>query len=197
MRTHRALAWAAAGVAAANVLFYGRYGYWAGDWAWGPRYLVPLTGMMLLPAVMVLERWRRLATGTRAAVGALIAWGFVVQVLAVSIDFIDQMLLQVNEGVNPLIYWDLAHAAWWRHANAMLHLISGGAPYPANFAAASNALAGRPNYLTLDFWWVYGWLRDAGRPLILAVVMVAATAIFLSVRELRTATRSVELAPAQ
>ena len=37
------------------VLLYSRLLFWAGDYAWGPRYLVFLAPLLLLPAALLLE----------------------------------------------------------------------------------------------------------------------------------------------
>lgn len=37
-------------------LFHASLPFWHGDWCWGPRYLVPLTPLLFLPASLYLER---------------------------------------------------------------------------------------------------------------------------------------------
>jgi hypothetical protein len=79
------------------VLIYARFLFWAGDYAWGPRYLVFLAPLFLLPAAVLLAdllvwmrapgarpfsaaaRWGRRAT--LAAATVLVVGGVVVQVL--------------------------------------------------------------------------------------------------------------------
>jgi hypothetical protein len=77
------------------VLLYSRLLFWAGDYAWGPRYLVFLVPLLLLPAAVLIEDllawealpsraarwWRRLAL---ASATMLVVLGIVVQVLGVS-----------------------------------------------------------------------------------------------------------------
>ena len=60
------------------MLFYGRFPFWPGDWAWGPRYVVFAVPVMLLPAIGFLSalRW----PGRSLAAGLLVA-GFCVQIL--------------------------------------------------------------------------------------------------------------------
>ncbi len=66
------------------LLFYACMLIWSGDWCWGPRYLTYLVPLMMVPAVVsgwpVIARSRAL----RAAAAALVAFGFVVQVLGIA-----------------------------------------------------------------------------------------------------------------
>jgi hypothetical protein len=58
---------------------------WSGEWGWGPRYLVPLTLPLALPAVVVLERARR--SGGRLlrwAAIVIVATGLLVQVIGMT-----------------------------------------------------------------------------------------------------------------
>jgi hypothetical protein len=78
--------WAALAVAGPVVLLNASLLYWAGDYAWGPRYLVPLLPVLLLPAGLLIEdllgaggRWRRALS--RAALVGVFAWGTFVQIL--------------------------------------------------------------------------------------------------------------------
>lgn len=60
--------------------------FWNGDYAWGPRYLVFATPVLLLPGVMVFDEWLQAARGwarrgLRALLGTVLAAGIFVQVL--------------------------------------------------------------------------------------------------------------------
>ena len=58
---------------------------WSGEWGWGPRYLVPLTLPLALPAVLVLERARRSAgRGMRRAVVVVLTAGLLIQTVAMT-----------------------------------------------------------------------------------------------------------------
>ncbi len=68
------------------VLLYGKFLFWAGDYAWGPRYLVFLAPLLMVPAAVVLDdvlaathRWWRRAL--LAGLGLLAAVGIGVQVV--------------------------------------------------------------------------------------------------------------------
>jgi hypothetical protein len=75
--------------AAPVVLVYSRFLFWAGDYAWGPRYLVFLCPLLMLPAAVALDDvlrapggWRRRAN--LGVLGLAAVAGLGVQVLGVS-----------------------------------------------------------------------------------------------------------------
>ncbi len=74
-----ALAWVTA------LLFYGAWWAWYGGWCWGPRFLVPLIPISLLPLGMLPEGWR-----WRGSALALIGLGMGVQLLGVLTDVTPQ-----------------------------------------------------------------------------------------------------------
>jgi hypothetical protein len=77
----RAWWWALLLTAGPPLYVYARFVFWSGDWCWGPRYILFLVPILLLPAVFALDRAlllrRRLALVTFAVV---LAAGLAVQV---------------------------------------------------------------------------------------------------------------------
>jgi 4-amino-4-deoxy-L-arabinose transferase-like glycosyltransferase len=169
LRRHTALGLLALSIVGVNLVFYGKYLEWSGDYAWGPRYTVPITGLLLIPAIEVLSRWRRLPVIVRGGVIATAALGFVVQVLGVSVDYLHQMLLVRFQGVDPRTYWSLPYSAVWRHALAFGQVLGGNAPYPSDQVPMDLTL-GLPQFTTFDFWWVYAWFNGTNPLLIVAIV---------------------------
>ncbi len=55
-RRHRAEAWLFVALILANVSFHSLYVYYEGGWCWGPRFSVPITFALLLPAGLLLDR---------------------------------------------------------------------------------------------------------------------------------------------
>ena len=48
------------GISILFVLFHARWWSWAGDWAWGPRFLLVITPYVLLPCGVLFEKWKEL-----------------------------------------------------------------------------------------------------------------------------------------
>ena len=64
------------GLSVTALVFFSAFGFWRSDATWGPRFLVPVTPFLLLPAALNVRRW---------AVGfwVFLAIGFAIQVPAV------------------------------------------------------------------------------------------------------------------
>jgi hypothetical protein len=85
MRRYRAEALVIVGIAATYVIFYGKYTMWHGLWsAMGPRYVMPIVPLLLLP----LAPWMENATSrARLAVIPLAVVGFWVQIVGVAVNW--------------------------------------------------------------------------------------------------------------
>jgi hypothetical protein len=66
------------------VLFHARWWAWAGDWAWGPRFLLVITPFMLLPCGVLFEKWDGLKRLHRFLILALILFSVGIQFLGVA-----------------------------------------------------------------------------------------------------------------
>ncbi len=69
------------------LLFYARLSFWSGDLAWGPRYIMPLTPLLVLPLGVLLadfEAWGRVR---RVAFVTLLGAGGAVQLLSALVSF--------------------------------------------------------------------------------------------------------------
>jgi hypothetical protein len=172
IRKHRGLGLAILGAVAINLAFYGIYFEWAGDYAWGPRYTVLVTALLMLPAIELLSRWHRLHLLARAGIIAAAVTGVGVQFLGVSIDYLHQMLLERFQGIDPRTYWAFPYSAIWRHAGAFWGVLNGNAGYPSDQIPMDISL-GLPQFTTFDFWWVYAWFNGTNPILIVAIVGVA------------------------
>jgi hypothetical protein len=85
VRTRAPLAWAILLTGGPVVCLYSKFAYWSGDWCWGPRYLLFLVPILLIPATFLVDEMlaarRRIAL---AACGVLLLIGFTVQVAGAS-----------------------------------------------------------------------------------------------------------------
>jgi hypothetical protein len=83
-RRCRAQLWLIAAIAGYVLVVYSKWWAWHGGWCWGPRFLVPLIPLMLLPGLVVIGHGRRWLLAPAVVLGAL---GFVVQLGAVLINY--------------------------------------------------------------------------------------------------------------
>jgi hypothetical protein len=74
--------WAVLATAGPVVLLYSKYSNWGGDWSWGPRYIIFLVPVLMVPVAVLLDEIlcsrRRL---TLAIFGAVAATGLFVQLM--------------------------------------------------------------------------------------------------------------------
>jgi hypothetical protein len=73
------------GISVLFVLFHACWWSWAGDWAWGPRFLLVITPYMLLPCGMLLEKWKGLKRFHRFLALSLILLSVGIQFLGVTV----------------------------------------------------------------------------------------------------------------
>jgi hypothetical protein len=72
-RAHRIEAYLFFAILAVYLYFYSVYGAWAGGWAWGPRYLLPMVPFGVIPLAGWLDhRAGRIALGIAAGLGLLV-----------------------------------------------------------------------------------------------------------------------------
>lgn len=117
-RRHPGLALVVLGMLAGMLLLYGRYYVWWGGGVWGPRFLVPLLPLALLPAAEVVERaWagRRWAVASVAAAGVL---GLIVTALPLVVPF-DSYVIAYTSSPERL------HDAIWNLADSPIVVSAG------------------------------------------------------------------------
>jgi len=73
------------GLTASFIVLHARWGMWSGDWAWGPRFLLPITPYIILPAGLLFESWKVKSRFARTVAVALIILSTFVQVLGAAI----------------------------------------------------------------------------------------------------------------
>jgi hypothetical protein len=67
------------------VLFHARWWAWAGDWAWGPRFLLVITPFILLPCGVLFEIWNGMKRLHRFLILTLILASVGIQFLGVAV----------------------------------------------------------------------------------------------------------------
>jgi hypothetical protein len=126
------------------VLFHSTFGDWSGSTAWGPRFVVPVIGLMMLPLGVVLARWRELRVWAKTGAVATFVIGFLVQIIGVSTN--DLGVAIMHPGGN----WTSSQILnGWRTLSQALRGLE---PY-----SAANVRGALPVPVPhFDFWWA-GW----------------------------------------
>ncbi|MFH1630251.1 MAG: hypothetical protein ABIE47_16235 [Pseudomonadota bacterium] len=73
------------GIAVAYTLPHALWCLWAGDWAWGPRFLLVITPYVILPAGVFFGSWSMKSRVTKWATVMLLVFSLWVQLLGVSV----------------------------------------------------------------------------------------------------------------
>jgi len=76
----------AAGTSATMLVMVACWWTWHGGWSWGPRLLVPLMPVLVLPLAWVFDRYTQFSGGLRIALVAVVAVSVVVQLWGVMTD---------------------------------------------------------------------------------------------------------------
>jgi hypothetical protein len=158
---------------------YACFWAWHGDWAWGPRYLIPLIPLWLLPIATVVSARRRM---WHAAVGAFAMLGLFIQILGITINpgnYLSIHTFQITPTVHPGQGKDMNQSQldvhfipdfsplaghWWLLKATIESMITH-APPDQNHALQAYPWSGRPERLSwrpehpeygslLDFWLV-------------------------------------------
>ncbi len=87
-----------------TIVFYAKFQFWHGDVAWGPRYLVYLIPLFLLPAVEVVRAFKEYRLFTKALIVFIIGFGVYAQLIGVSAFYnthLTEVQLQYPKEVGP------------------------------------------------------------------------------------------------
>ena len=133
-RRDRACALVILAASAAWLLLISRYYQWFGGGSWGPRFLVPLLTLWILPAAELFARWRRGGKLLQTTAVVLIALSLVVSVAPLLVPF--------SELDAPLVWsrTEFARAGWRLTESPLLQAI---AELPAAVRATTAKLLGR------------------------------------------------------
>jgi len=105
-------AWLFCGICVLLTLPHATWCLWAGDWAWGPRFLLPLTPYLILPAGYLFEGWTERHRLHRMVLGGVVLASVGVQVLGVALHpfaFIETRMDVIRPLLNPEVP-DLSYA---------------------------------------------------------------------------------------
>lgn len=115
-RARRRLAWLVAALFAVVAVTSAKWWAWNGGTYWGPRYLVPLVSLTVIPLAYYLRDWRENPPIGRLAVAALVLLSMAVQVKGVCTDYFDSLrpVNAIGAGENELYFLPQLHPLWWQ-----------------------------------------------------------------------------------
>jgi len=133
-------------------LLHARWWAWAGDWAWGPRFLLVITPYILLPCGILLERWNRLRRLQRLLAMALIFLSLGIQFLGVSVhpfSYTEVRARALGQLMSPGI--DFGSYRGWYTESALAHFS------PLFSHIAGNFWLCKHMYVDYDLWGDVPW----------------------------------------
>jgi len=104
-------AWLLLGLVAFHLVPYALYEDWAGGGGWGPRVLLPIVPIVLLPAGEVIQRWQARRAG-HMTILLLVTLSLFVQVLGISANWARHLQRVWNESTSPAEYFYRVHYRW-------------------------------------------------------------------------------------
>ena len=151
------------------------YDDWAGGGGWGPRLLLPIVPLVLLPAGEVLQRWQRRQAG-QMVVALLVALSLFIQVLGVSVNWARYLQYVLEQSTTTVEYFHRVHYRWAdspilgqvRSLQEVLALMRDPGSREAlsvlvnpeqqsSLADWQSGAVGLLSYNVPDFWFVYLW----------------------------------------
>lgn len=164
------------------ILFYAKYVFWHGDWAWGPRYIFVLTPFFVIPIAECFESqcWIR-SKIVRIVCLSLLALGMMVQVLAVSVNTCSYFIYLKTEkkinfavykgiGVQPINTPEMETYFNWKLSPILVHaqmayvIITKMKDYRyLNDQNHSGSMEKIAEMNLLDYWWIYKYYIDGNR----------------------------------
>ncbi len=173
-------------VTAGYLLLYGSFTAWYGTEAWGPRYLLPLVPLSVLPLVALRQRGvDRLLWVALAMIGAASQLPPVVASPSRYFQRLDAMVDQ-GQAIDPL--FDPALSPLVLHWGEAIAVLGGAASAPQIEPEPGDPVAADLHRLATaspNFWWVYAAHLGIAKPLIALLVGLLALTALGSARVLR------------
>jgi hypothetical protein len=191
------------------VLFYSKYIYWHGDFAWGPRYLLVITPFLIIPIAELLESriWSKKKL-LRVAICLIFILALIIQIAAVSVDFqkyfinliIDQKITVIQGRGVPLIFVppDETYFNWYKSPLLTQFKFIYEMTKNMKCIKYSEKLGNEtvcekiytePSLNIFDFWWVYMYFEDASYSVLLMALILLFIAIYYAGRAWKFSSR--------
>ena len=156
--------------------------YWHGDWAWGPRYLLVITPVLIIPIAELFDSdaWLK-NSAVRAIVCSIFVVSVIIQLAAISVDFnkyflnlrIDKKVeftIAHSDGVQPIIEPPIETYFDWQRSPIFAQFvfirdIAEGMKHYKYSKHPDNAMNNEkfrvdPVLNVFDFWWLYKYFGE-------------------------------------
>jgi hypothetical protein len=203
-KKHCALSWAFLLIIVSYLLFLSKNIYWHGDWAWGPRYLLVVTPLFIIPIgeLLVSETWSIKRVG-RKAIYFVLTVSVIIQLIAISVDFQKyfyhlayedkvQFSIILGRGVQtiteppPDIYFNWHYSPIIRQVDFIYEIARNMHNYsysePLMNASVYDKIKTVPLYNLFDFWWLYTYFVEKDSSGFMVALMLLLIAIYTVVK---------------
>jgi hypothetical protein len=193
------------------LLLLSKYVYWHGDMAWGPRYLFVITPFLIIPIAEIFDShvWMK-KNILRLAVYSIFVLSFIVQIAAVSVDFLKYFselqkkvdfikvpgvgFLQINIPPSETYFtWNKSPIlAQFRFIYKMAKDMEDYRDMEASERAAFvERVKEAPYYHIFDFWWLYNYFSDNSYSGFIAAILLLLLAIYTAVKLSKISSRGL------
>jgi hypothetical protein len=148
-KEHRAPCVVALSAAAISVVPYVFVNDWYGGSAWGPRFVMPVLPLILLPLLKLRSFMSRSPWGRFSAL-LIIALSVVVQISGVLVSYADRLAIAAHKGYAGDIFWNPRHSPIVDHIGTLV-------TYATNISFATHPV---PQSQSFDLWWLNLWRID-------------------------------------
>jgi hypothetical protein len=188
-----------AGITFSYMIFLSKNLYWHGDWAWGPRYLLVITPLLMLPiADLVQSKFYGENRFLRYGIIGLFLISIVVQIIGISVDYQRYFISLQAEGVKftlvggndvPVIFepppatqfeWDKFPIAYQITYDWKILKSVKGTLFSDEEKKSPDAQEKKMRPLIFDFWWYAGAYSGFSLSAILSMLSLLGFIITLS-----------------
>jgi hypothetical protein len=186
------------------LLFLSKNIYWHGDWAWGPRYLLALTPIFIIPIAEIFssDNWFKKKL-RKVALYSILILSLLIQVAAISVDYskhLTKLRFEENlpfsvvrsHGLQPIVEPPPETYFEWKRSPIVAQFIYIHEIYndiknyhyaePFENATVQEKMRAAPFYNIYDFWWLYKYYVDGSYSGFYVALILLILAIFTSMR---------------
>ena len=194
IRRHIAESYLIISVILIALVFYSKLYVWHGDVAWGPRYLVYLLPLMMLPAAESFRSYRDKGLKFRVFLVTVVSVSFFIQLIAISVfynTFLNYVMVSFPDDFSGAHLFERLSGFWFTPKYSPiigeLSIIPGRVLYWINAMILRIEYSGVPSdpsklfsWFGLpvpDFWWVYYSMAGVSRKFLIILLIPVSAAI--------------------